>query len=307
MKKRFICIFMIATLLLSTVSSFAYQENDLSSTFSPTVEMTTISEYEEALHLTEQLNAVKEFDAISNDITPLDEYKLAFDERAQLPAETLKDLGYSEEEIQLLKDYADGKLSFDEVAPRASAVLSTVLSSSLYTTTQYKVRYTWSWDKTPAGTKKDTAILAVQGIDSSSHTLNTRISNKESKVTYYVDDTYNKVESATLEVNGSYVTATYNKYKLTDNGNNWMWVKSGYLEVTLVPSISGGDTFAAVRARGELAVPTPHVDSYSIAVAYSPSGTITITLTVETGRGTISHYGKVQKVFYNNGTYKSET
>ena len=45
----------------------------------------------------------------------------------------------------------------------------------------------------------------------------------------------------------------FSSYKLTDSGDRWVWAKSGAVTIVLVPTVSGGKQFAAVRARGEYA------------------------------------------------------
>lgn len=308
LKKLTVFSLLISLLITSTyaISSDPNPENR--------VDTVTISEYEIVLQQEEEF--LSTHDQMStygqtNQVTgPLQQYKEAFDARANLSKKELQDLGYSEEEIRLLNEYKSGTKSFEEVAPRVAASLSTLLSCSTYTPTKYVVRYTWQWDKAPKGLDNDVAVLALQGINSSSNTFDIKIDRKVSKVNYYVAGEFEKTETPTLSFPSSDssvigAAATYDKYKLTDNKNDWMWAKDGYLEVTVSPTVSGVNTFSAVRARGEMLITSGESNSSITINPYIVFMGIEIGIKYkyEIDKVTVENMGGTQKVFKNNGTY----
>lgn len=76
------------------------------------------------------------------------DYKEALFERAQLPANKLEALGYTEDQIQALKDFAanpDGDYDLSVTSATLQGRLSLVSGGSTFRT----VKYTWHWSSMP--------------------------------------------------------------------------------------------------------------------------------------------------------------
>ena len=92
--------------------------------------MTTIkTEYEMVLEESAKYKRSKKIldDKASIGEDPLEEYERALRIRASLSSAELVGMGYTEEEVELLKKFEDGRISFQEIAPRATATLTTDL------------------------------------------------------------------------------------------------------------------------------------------------------------------------------------
>lgn len=103
-------------------------------------------------------------------------------------------------------------------------------------------------------------------------------------------------------------STVFASYKLTDSGDRWVWAKSGSVTIVIVPTVSGGKQFAAVRARGEYA----HSEKSDIEMTFAISvdvlsGEIVFSPGVRNdSNGRITQGGIRQIVFYNDGTAHKE-
>lgn len=265
------------------------------------------SEYQMALEETQRLESIaqEENSSENSDKTPIEEYKEAFDARAEMSPEILCGMGYSADEIEILQRYKNGECSFEEAATRAAAVLTPNLKCTKHTTEKYIVEYSWEWDKTPVGLGEDGFALGLYGIDSQSVGFVTKLNSSTAAVTYcYTDGTYYKVEYPTTDVSTNAVSTKFDSYKLSDSGDRWVWAKRGYIIMNISPAVSGGKTFAAVRAAGEYGHSSKSSSQIDISVSVDVlSGSITATFSISpSSSGTVTPYGKKQSIFYNDGS-----
>ena len=274
-------------------------------------DMVSKSEYQMAVEETLRLEAVAEADGLSEagskaqNKTPLEEYKEAFDVRAEMDADTLSGMGYSEAEIEVLQKYNSGECSFEEAATRASAVLTPNLTCPTHTEEKYVVKYSWEWDKTPVGLGEDGFAMGLYGIDDESEGFVTKLNSSVVAVTYcYTDNTHYHIEYPDKDVSSNTVSAKFDSYKLSDTGDRWVWAKKGYITMTVSPAVSGNKTFAAVRAAGEYGHSSKSSAQIDISVSVDVfTGDITTTFSIApSASGTVTPYGKKQILFYNDGT-----
>lgn len=274
--------------------------------------MTTIkTEYEMVLEESAKYKRSKKIldDKASIGEDPLEEYERALRIRASLSSAELVGMGYTEEEVELLKKFEDGRISFQEIAPRATATLTTDLEALSHTASRYSVRYNWSWSVPPTVLGKDGVSFGLYGIDSSSNAFDTKIDSKTSVVRYYyLDGRYHTSKSFPLETTARTVSGKFDTFIMDNTQSDRVWAKEGYITVAISPTVSGGSSFAAVRARAEYGHSTQGNTNVNISISVNPvAGEITIRFSVSSGTGSVSAMGQKQKVFYNNGNIHDET
>ena len=134
------------------------------------------------------------------------DYKEALFERAQLPANKLEALGYTEDQIQALKDFAanpDGDYDLSVTSATLQGRLSLVSGGSTFRT----VKYTWHWSSMPLMALKEYVGMRWQGVDSNGYTVDmtnppntsSSSSNRSGTVTYY--DVNSGEQSGTYPLN----------------------------------------------------------------------------------------------------------
>ena len=268
-----------------------------------TVEFVSTSEYE---MFQNDLDELRKTDAVRAKQLQK-EYIQRFNQRASLPVETLLNFGYTEEQIKTLKEYSAGNISFESAASLTSAVLNTFMSAPTHTTSQYSFYYSWTWTSVPVNLYEDGVGLVAMGINPQSQNFDVKIDAKNSIITYYyTTGSYYGQENATISTSNAAVNSTFDLYKQNSLGTEYVWAKSGNITMTVSPTVEGGATFAAARARGEYGHATSHVSGLNISgvvtllyglldVAFSFSG------------GSLSEMGLIQRVYYNNGTYITES
>ncbi len=230
----------------------------------------------------------------------LAEYENTIAKRAKLPDETLRKYGYTAEQIALLKAYDAGVLRFAEIAADTSATLTTWLTCSVHTTTEYTITYEWCWNILPAYAGDASVALTYDGITGSSSGLEPLLSSYRSRVNYfYVDRGYfYQTETGSLGLIGKCFSTEFPSQKRNSEDRAYVWPKTGTLTVTIAPAVSGGNTFAAVRADAAYgqamdsgASPSLVVDiffGFRPVTFASPSASVT--------------YGRKQTIFYNDGS-----
>ncbi len=300
-----VAVSLLASQTVTAMAAPVYKDNNL---------ITTVTtEYEAAL---EQSRSYKQQMSTKStgstgrtgSIDPLVEYKKEFTERAAFSEAELKGMGYSKEEIFALKEYSDGKISFETAATRASAVLTTKLTKLNHITTRYTCKYSWSWDKTPVGLGEDAFALAMSGIDSDSDHFETKKMSSSSSVTYYyTDGTYYKTETPSTSTSGNYVDCTFDSYKMNSLLDRWVWAKSGYITLSIAPAVSNSTTFECVRAYGEYAHSTKSSGGINVAVSISTGGSITVAFSHSKGDKYRTLLGKKQIIFYIDGSTHDES
>lgn len=166
------------------------------------------------------------------------DYKEALFERAQLPANKLEALGYTEDQIQALKDFAanpDGDYDLSVTSATLQGRLSLVSGGSTFRT----VKYTWHWSSMPLMALKEYVGMRWQGVDSNGYTVDmtnppntsSSSSNRSGTVTYY--DVNSGEQSGTYPlnlINGSVDKIVSANFPMSKSvGGSTLWAKSGYI------------------------------------------------------------------------------
>lgn len=271
------------------------------------IQLAPKSEYQMALEATRQnsdLARTGSRTVTTVEQTPLDEFKEAFDERAEMDVETLSAMGYSDSEISILKAYVAGECTFAEAASRASAVLTPTLTCLSRSKTKYIFKYSWVWDKVPSGLKNDAFAVAFCGINSQSIAFDSKVDSSIASVSYYYVEDYSLYTTVYPSTSANYncVSAQFATYKLSDDGNSWVWAKRGYMTVTISPTVSGSNTYTAVRVLGEYAHTSTTISISVSASVDLKTGYVSISFGPTTTTDVVT-YGSKQIVFYTDGSY----
>ena len=198
--KVMIFIFCVTMLLVPKVNvSATVLESTKNDIMQKTV--TTINEYDAYKYYISLSDAeLLEGGFSKDDITYLRnlDFKAELKKRADLPTSELRDLGYSDQEINKLRTY-DGS---DNIQPYAATGL---ITSNLYkaSPTQFKIMFNWSWSSCPVFMKTDMIAIVWSATSPSGLALNSSLdkssSNTYHNVTYY--DTYtNKSTTKSIPV-----------------------------------------------------------------------------------------------------------
>lgn len=300
MKRRILSLVLAIAVCTSLgVTATAAYETDTGVETTSGLNLEPKSEYQMALEETQRTRARM------GTKTPLEEYKEAFDVRARMDADTLRSMGYSEEEIAILQEYNDGNCSFEEAATKASAVLTPSVSSSMHTGEKYSVTYSWEWDRIPTGLGQDGFAMGLCGIDDQSMGFITKVDIFTASVTYYYTDNVKyKSESPEKTITTSGVSAKFQSYKMDDARDRWVFAKKGTMTAIITPAVTGKTKFAAVRVVGGYGHSSTTRTKINVSVKVDvKSGDVTTTFTVSSSSsGTVTTYGKKQVIFYNDGS-----
>lgn len=173
-------------------------------------------------------------------------------ERAQLPEETLKNYGYTDVEISVLKAYTGEEITPNSlIAQAVDATMSGYFSSATHTTTEYQIRYVWAWDSVPFFVTNigDEVGLSWVGINSNGMAFESQVQSRAATASYYnladgsLDDIDDTLET---DIDMHLITANFPNFKNTQDGT--IWAKTGTITVELTPI--GTARFYAVRAQG---------------------------------------------------------
>lgn len=159
--KKFVSLILGVAIMLSIgVPAFAF-DTDTTTDNLDIVSCSVSNEYE--MWLIEQNES--EVSTYSNNQEEIPNYYEALYERAQLPEETLSSMGYSDEQISQLKDYAaDPAHSNIDFYATSSDVVGKFTCRKIENG-KYSVVYTWEWSIMPLYTKTDAVAVRWKGVD----------------------------------------------------------------------------------------------------------------------------------------------
>ena len=270
MKKRMVSFFISLAICFSLINTsiFAYGGEVADNIFL----LEPKSEYQMAIEATIKQAELQQDDSDENNKTPLDFFKEAFDERANLSPEILEDMGYTDDDICILQSYSNGLCTFEEAATRASAMISSYFSCPIHNSDEYVVRYTWEWNKMPVNIGEDVFTLAYVGIDDQSQALVSKVNDASAAVEYYyMSGTGSYCETEYCDVDGvdESVVAKFDMTKIDNLDAQWVWAKSGFITASISPAVSTGE-FSAVQVNGAYGHAEGNV-AIEVTVTYSPA------------------------------------
>ena len=165
--------------------------------------------------------------------------------RSQLPTEILEFYGYSDEEINLLRDYGGEVLTPESPLAEASAICtgnSTVNSIDFNTT---NIKYEFHWNKCPVYKGNDAMGLAWSTANQDGGSLACTITNKFAYVTYTCIDKPDVISVYDVDDQNSF-TYGFTKfpvyYTVIDGIVREYWAKEGVMLIGLQKRTSSGST-----------------------------------------------------------------
>lgn len=186
------------------------------------------SEYGFAL----EMNANAGFFSRLLGMDPASEYKDGLDRRARMEEAELLALGYSEEEIAVLRAYRDGERGFDEAASLTTAVLDMNVEATELTNERVSVQCKWQWDKAPVGSGEAGVALACYVLTSDASPRVSIFEGTSASVTY-CESASGESETVNVEASGSggHASAVFDT-----GGRGQPWACSGSITLSLIPA-----------------------------------------------------------------------
>lgn len=266
------------TILTPAYAAEAFTDN------SDTTEVSVYNEYDYIMALK---NAPSQQTLTQNNTNAAEEiraFEEAFAARAAMPDDTLEQLGYSLDEIRLLRRYASGETLTDSEMRAASATCTGEITKQGFSGKLVMFTYTWTWNKSPTIGMKDSYALVWCAFDSNIHAMDgIEPTAKEAKIKYYVGQTYQETLSGTfqesLAVNATNVQFNVTRPAYYDSAGALVnsYAKTGYVKVTVgIPKPTGNEIYymhvSAAYAHTTIGYAFP-----SLSIGYPPSIAISFT------------------------------
>lgn len=266
------------TILTPAYAAEAFTDN------SDTTEVSVYNEYDYIMALK---NAPSQQTLTQNNTNAAEEiraFEEAFAARAAMPDDTLEQLGYSLDEIRLLRRYASGETLTDSEMRAASATCTGEITKQGFSGKLVMFTYTWTWNKSPTIGMKDSYALVWCAFDSNIHAMDgIEPTAKEAKIKYYVGQTYQETLSGTfqesLAVNATNVQFNVTRPAYYDSTGALVnsYAKTGYVKVTVgIPKPTGNEIYymhvSAAYAHTTIGYAFP-----SLSIGYPPSIAISFT------------------------------
>ena len=147
--------------------------------------------------------------------------------RASLPTDVLRNYGYSDEAIKILREYDGSRLEQNPQLRSVSATLSGSIEFSTRTRTKVVIVYSWSWDMYPVSAFED--IVAVSW-----------------------DGTYENglINNMILDMDSTYALVNYyNRYGIGDGGILEQVNYSEFTQNGSEPGLTSDNTYHGVAVR----------------------------------------------------------
>lgn len=221
------------------------------------VAITESSEFEAILDLKSSSNAELKAAGYNNsDIIKIRAFSLekAVLERARLPEETLRNMGYTDYQIQLLKNYKGLPITKNSPIMAASATLYGVISldgwSNSYKTIQFN--YSWSWSAQPLALMTDGVGVNWRAYNATGGLQGTDIVSKSHVIKEYYMNTMNFFGSknVSVEPDGIYDGVESHFSIVRSTLYEEYWARSGILTIKLASTGSQAVPFEKVDVAG---------------------------------------------------------
>ena len=284
------------------------EETDVFAEKGVVIEKTMTTEYEIVLEEAKQFerdNSKMKTQAKEN---PLKEYEDVLKERAELSEEELLGYGYTDSQVRLLKEYADGIKTFEQIAPYATASITTSLVATTHTSKKYVLEYNWAWTAVPAVTRTDKVVLAPYGFNSNGNRINEKIDSKSASIVYYyLDGRLAQTNRPTVNVGDDIsVNVDVPMYIMDSSQSDRIWAKRGTITCQFSP-LGTSANFNGMRVQGSYGHMASAATSIKVKVTVNPAArSILITFTAMPGSTALTGMGTKQIVFYNNGNQTLE-
>lgn len=283
MHRKRIAPLLFSVLLSLTILTPAYAAEAFTGN-SGTTEVNVYNEYDYIMALK---NAPSQQALTQNNTNAVEEiraFEEAFAARAAMPDDTLEQLGYSPDEIRLLRRYASGETLTDSEMRAVSATCTGEITKQGFSGKLVMFTYTWTWNKSPTIRKQDSYALVWCAFDSNIHAMDgIEPTAKEAKIKYYVGQTYQETLSGTFQeslvVNATNVQFNVTRPAYYDSTGALVnsYAKTGYVKVTVgIPKPTGNEIYymhvSAAYAHTTIGYTFP-----SLSIGYPPSIAISFT------------------------------
>lgn len=162
-------------------------------------------------------------------------------ERAQLPTDTLRAYGYTDEQIVLLKEYDGSPLTANSAVLAATSDCVGTYDIGNYSTSSIGLTYTWTWSIVPLVKMEDTVVVAWEGVRKPDNLyFDLTPSTNIMYLHFYNMTTGARASSQDSFVQGLHVsTQNYTSFRFDMTKNdNYYWAKEGVVYLTLYPDSS---------------------------------------------------------------------
>lgn len=113
------------------------------------------------------------------------QFEAALTQRAALPEDQLKGLGYNDEEIAILRAYLNGASLSDSQLRAITGTCTGSFNCTSFTSRAATFSYTWEWDHCPVMTFSDSAALRWFAYDVNSNEIGVIQKSVTTRVNYY--------------------------------------------------------------------------------------------------------------------------
>ncbi len=248
LKKRLTSMLLALTMVVA-LGSQAFAASALQSTVKECFETNQYSEYDYYTLVTElQSHSDQELLDIGytyDDIEQLRSlsFQTALMERASLDKSVLKNYGYTENEISILKQISHGIMPMNDMSLRAVLAQCTGdFTINSRSSSQWTLVYTWTWDKAPLFLGNDSVGVSWGAYNSTSSNIDVLMTSSKAVGTCYntiTGVTYNKNLSRDQDADLNGVKYNFNMGTEGTDPNDY-WVKNGSVTVTV--KIATGST-----------------------------------------------------------------
>lgn len=303
MKKIMTMILLSVFVFSYSVAAFAMENSDVNfkeEFEEKTISFEPVSELEMYFDLIESTDSeLKERGLTTTEIKELKEINIeeAFLEQAKLPEEVLLKYGYTDEQVELIKNYDGSPITRESKMFKASATISAGITLNTYGEDEYKFTYSWVWSGKPFNNGKDIVAMRWATYNSNANAVASTIRTKSSNVEYY--DFYGDFYSSTSPSISSEEDSIYFTFPLekkNDLGSEYVWAKEGYIKATVKKVAS---SLHYIRIRGSYGksttsiIPGITIGKEGVSFTFSPSTEVTMK-------------GKDQAFFNKYGDYIGE-
>lgn len=207
-------------------------------------------------------------------------FEEGFLEQAKLPEETLLNYGYTEEQVELIKDYDGSPITRGSNMLKASATLTKSVILSSYSSDSYRFRYEWEWNGKPVSNGKDIVAMRWSTFNSNGSTIGSYISNEIANVEYYNFKGYFEDDAdPTVYEDDNSIYSYFPMEKKDKHGDEYIWAKEGFISARIERLGSQGMDYIRIRgAYGKSttsAVPCISISGSNVGFGFSPSRKIT--------------------------------
>lgn len=213
----------------------------------------------------------------------------AFLERGKLPEKQLQVLGYTQEQIRVLKEYDGSPITDDSPVLLASATCTGSIRSVSASASKISFQYQWQWSTPPAIQKKDKMAVTWLGVTPSASIISVSATYRHYCVNYYSSTTGAYVKY----ISGSPTSLSgFNGYSLgydmvipipeTSDGSLTAWAKYGYMSFNIEPDgaakmgllkVAGGVGHASSALAGSVGV-SASSSGVGVSISFTPVSTV---------------------------------